>query len=344
MCLNPQWVVNPRYRRSAFNPEVTAAHEDWFNWDYENLGPDYMMFKVQVPCGRCRECLKRRASDWRTRLLMELRYGKKCIPGRSKHLFVTLTFNNESLQKFGTDAVRFNRTQVARPLRLFFERYRKRYGKSLRHWLVVEKCPTTGRVHFHGIFFNCRAQTHDILSALWSYGYIWIGWVSPRTCNYCLKYVTKIDENFPDYIPFVFASPGIGKDFLHSSASTALWTGPSDVCDGFLSYIEIGCGYRVSLPRYYKYHLAPREYWQGWYWMRHYALPPWFRGDLYEPGSFDRVVSDTELLKYLKVGKIQCYTMRQAYELRQRLYAESLRLHASKSRKQKEDMSYGFPS
>jgi len=109
--------------------------------------------------------------------------------------------------------------QIARlAIRRFLERYRKKYGVSLRHWLITDYGHRgTERLHLHGIVFDARCTTvraHRTLIRfgefrdLWMYGHIWLGWCTDRSINYITNYITKIQD------AKVFVSPGLGKAYL----------------------------------------------------------------------------------------------------------------------------------
>lgn len=103
--------------------------------------------------------------------------------------------------------------------RLFLERIRKQTGKSVKHWCVTEKGHTnTRRIHLHGLFYAREGQTKWQLTKLlyenWIDGYKYYGkYVNERTINYVSKYMTKKDEDNPDYISIVLCSKGIGANY-----------------------------------------------------------------------------------------------------------------------------------
>ena len=70
MCLHPKHIVIP-------NPYPTIAY------------PEHTI-ELDVPCGKCLQCLKRRQSDYAIRLYNEVKDGRLMF-------FVTLTYNNSSL-------------------------------------------------------------------------------------------------------------------------------------------------------------------------------------------------------------------------------------------------------
>ena len=84
-------------------------------------------------------------------------------------------------------------------VRRFLERWRKKYKKSVKHWLITELGHNgTERIHIHGIIFTDNVE--DIRD-LWKYGYIWIGdYVNEKTINYIVKYCNKLDIDHKGYI------------------------------------------------------------------------------------------------------------------------------------------------
>jgi len=109
--------------------------------------------------------------------------------------------------------------QIARlAVRRFLERYRKKYGVSLRHWLITDYGHRgTERLHLHGIVFDARCTTQrshrtlikfEEFRNLWTYGHVWLGWCTDRSINYITNYITKIQD------AKVFVSPGLGKSYL----------------------------------------------------------------------------------------------------------------------------------
>lgn len=195
--------------------------------------------RVWVPCGKCFYCRKQRASQWRTRLIHELTYGK-----HSKCWFLTLTFDEPNLEKY--------KNNVNVPVRRFLERYRKRYKTSLRHWFVTELGETTARLHLHGVIFSPPPGfTPELLDSLWSYGFTYVGqYVTPRTMSYIVKYMLKPHPLLPWYTSKVFCSPGIGRAYCTSSFARTFHR-PTDNYDKWNMFIRNPTGFS-SLPRYYR--------------------------------------------------------------------------------------------
>ena len=77
MCLYPKLIKNPKYRVTKKNKGNVPTPKD------------KRVLYVPVGCGMCMECMKQKATMWRTRLNEEIKndpFGT----------FITLTFSNES--------------------------------------------------------------------------------------------------------------------------------------------------------------------------------------------------------------------------------------------------------
>lgn len=184
-------------------------------------------FYLNVPCGKCISCLKRKFNNYRMRLLYELNEHPNSI-------FVTLTFDNPSLSKFADNP--------NKSLSLFLDRIRKKYGKQVRHWFVAEYGKKHGRLHYHGILFDIDIG-NDELFQLWKYGNTFVGYANEITAKYIVKYLTKDDTKGISIPPRVITSFGIGDSFL---------TSPQ--CDLLKSQLATAItinGFKVPLPRYY---------------------------------------------------------------------------------------------
>jgi len=199
MCLYPRLIKNRKYIANKKNGGV--------------IPPVYDERVLQVPvgCGKCMECKKQKATQWRVRLQEDLRVNKNAK-------FVTYTFSEHELQKLDNEITKltgYNRdNEICRiAVRRYTERWRKKYGKTLRHWLVTELGSTsTERVHIHGIVWT---QELKDITKIWKYGKVWIGqYVNEKTINYIVKYVNKIDKYHKEYNSKIFTSKGIGKSYI----------------------------------------------------------------------------------------------------------------------------------
>lgn len=197
-CINPIRIKNPRYE--GIPPDQWYILYPEFKPESGILPIDYY---IDVPCCKCHECAKSKRASWVFRLREEYRTHYPA-------LFITLTFDDKYYNQFFPDNKYHNK-----PLSLFLDRFRKKYGKQVRHFFIGEFGEDTGRFHYHGIFFNIDYIDVNDLNDLWKYGYTWIGYCSDITINYITKYIIK-STDLNRKIPRIMASPGIGLSFIDS--------------------------------------------------------------------------------------------------------------------------------
>lgn len=239
-----------------------------------NILPDRY---INVPCGYCYSCQKRKLNGYRLRLLYE--YQKYPNNG----LFITLTFDNESLKRFKSD------TNLA--VKKFLDRLRKyNNNKSVRHWICAEFGTLRGRIHYHGILFNVPGITEDIVKKAWKFGFIFVGYCSKATINYIVKYISKGTEYKEKLIPRILSSPGLGISFLDSPECK--------ICKYTLKNHLILNGKPVALPRYYIDKMFDDSTKEHLIWEQ-FAIP---RQEFYLNGKtyYSQNEYDTQLLKYSK--------------------------------------------
>lgn len=239
MCLYPRMLINKKYVANKKNGGNVPAV------------PDSRVMYVPIGCQVCIECKKKKARDWQVRLLEEIKHN-------SNGVFVTLTFSNESyiaLSKCkeveGLTGYYLDNGIAKLGVRRFLERWRKKYKKSVRHWLITEIGHSgTENVHLHGIIFTDKWKK---IASIWQYGYVWDGnyrdkerenYVSERTVNYITKYITKVDDMHLTFMPRVLCSPGIGRGY---DTYTNRYRGKQTI-----ETYRTGTGHKISLPIYYR--------------------------------------------------------------------------------------------
>lgn len=218
MCLYPKLIKNRKYTENIKNggniPPIT----------------DDRVKYVAIGCQNCMECRKQKAREWQARLLEDIKTN-------TNGKFITLTFNNEALKKL-TDEIITNsyNNNTTKPeaydmdnaiatlaTRRFLERFRKSHQHSLRHWLITELGHQgTERIHLHGIIWTNEPLSK--IEHIWQYGWMWKGktdngkitnYVNAQTINYIIKYVTKADQQHPNYKSKILTTPGIGANFTN---------------------------------------------------------------------------------------------------------------------------------
>lgn len=206
-----------------------------------------------VPCGQCIACRLNYGKFWSMRMMEELKHHDKAC-------FATLTYDPEHLPE--------DNFLDKKHLQLFFKRLRKflnpetyveketgllKVKNGVRYFACGEYGDQFGRPHYHAIIYGVSPEEVDLVSKAWKQGQVKLGNVTPDSCAYVAKYMTKklrghalaeqLAEN-PDYQnEFVLMSrrPGIGGD-------------PSPDMIRFMrdNGFVYRKGKRSSLPRYYK--------------------------------------------------------------------------------------------
>lgn len=207
-----------------------------------------------VPCGKCYPCIKRKITDWATRLHFEEMYS------RTKPLFLTLTYNDGNLKKPMPNA-RFA-TLCKRDLQTFFKRLRKissrrsDYANDIRYLAVGEYGTKNKRPHYHVLVFNAYAE--DCTNA-WKLdgkeiGEIYYGDVSNRSIAYVCGYSIARESNRTHVLrnhlipEFHLYSNGLGKVY---TTRTATIHHNRRVMDGDPAHYIMVDGVKRPMPRYY---------------------------------------------------------------------------------------------
>ena len=91
-------------------------------------------------------------------------------------------------------------------VRHFLERWRKKYKKSVKHWLITEiGGHGSENIHLHGIIWS---QDVEEIKRIWKYGWVWVGYtkneknfnyINEKTINYITKYMLKVDTKHKEY-------------------------------------------------------------------------------------------------------------------------------------------------
>lgn len=245
MCLYPKLIINPKYKPNKKNggrPPILK---------------DQRIKYVPAPCGRCRQCLKQKANQWKIRLHEEIKHDNNAQ-------FITLTFTNESIlqlsQEIEATGYQLDNAIATLATRRFLERIRKATKKSIKHWLITELGHTgTENIHLHGILWY--QFTKPELENYWKYGFVWNGYndkpskATPATINYMTKYVLKTDLQHNLYKPKILCSKGIGKKYINSAQNQQNKFKESKTDETY----RTEKGYKLSLPTYYKNHTYTEE-------------------------------------------------------------------------------------
>ena len=101
-------------------------------------------------------------------------------------------------------------------------------------------------------------------------GYCYNGkYCNEKTINYVSKYMTKKDEDNPEYTGKVLCSPGLGAGYVKRIGKRHEWKGEDTKEDYYTRQ-----GTCIALPKYYKYKLFTEEQ-REQLWI--YREEPWYR-------------------------------------------------------------------
>ena len=210
MCLFPKLIKNRKYTITKKNGGVIPPIKD------------VRVTAVPIGCGKCMECLKKKAREWAVRLQEEVKIN-------NTGQFVTLSFSDEEYVKIFDIVTRNinlndgNRSTkilyeidndiATYAVRHFLELWRAYNKKSVKHWLITELGQQkTERIHIHGIIFT---EQKNEIEKRWKYGNVFIGeYVNEKTVNYIVKYLSKADPIHKHYKPKILCSKGIGSHYF----------------------------------------------------------------------------------------------------------------------------------
>lgn len=139
---------------------------------------------INVPCGKCPDCLVRRSNMWQVRLVEEDKIS-------SSSLFVTLTYDPEHCPISENGFMTLDKSDVQK----FMKRLRKisPSGKKIRYYAAGEYGEKFSRPHYHMILFDADKE---LVRKAWSLekkeiGDVHIGEASGAAIAYTLKYIHK---------------------------------------------------------------------------------------------------------------------------------------------------------
>lgn len=263
-CFRPRKVVNPRFRKDKNSEEFSKAKELYFRDYVEN-------YYIEIPCGKCYLCRKKKASGWRVRLLEECKYTPRFYHNgilKYRCIFVLFTFNNEHLPIVDT------RDKIAVFIRKWRDLWRKKFGKSPRYFCVTDRGTQYGRLHLHFLIFDPRDKQGNQLSInrlkkenfFWRNGFVreptWLE--TQKGITYVTGYITGSNlekeakkhghvmcKEAMEYNPLVFVSNGLGARYV--TESRKYYDTERNM------YVYPFQGFTYGLPSYYRYKLVDEE-------------------------------------------------------------------------------------
>lgn len=212
---------------------------------------------LSLPCGKCPECLVRRASGWSFRLVTEGRRSQSAF-------FVTLTYDTHHVPITDKKFMSLRKTDLQKYFKRLRKLHDKRFGKEyprVRYYACGEYGSTTARPHYHLIVFN--ADQTDIQKAWaldgYSLGNVYFGYdCSSAAIGYCLKYMCKEDSKRIGYHEkyrswddrekeFSCSSQRLGDNYI--TPEVIAWH-KADLRNRM--YIPMPGNQKIAMPRWYK--------------------------------------------------------------------------------------------
>ena len=195
--------------------------------------------RVDVSCGRCKECRINRQSAWTGRILLETQMHLSSY-------VVTLTYDD--LHHTGN----LDYDDVQR----WLKRLRKRLPFKLRYFVAGEIGKITQRAHWHALLFGIDLsqippkQIIDGSVLSWGAGHIFVDSIRPEAARYVTKYCMKKADD-PDDPAFAHMSlkPGIGMTYIDWMGERLANQYPRLESADLIQYLHID-GKRYVLDRY----------------------------------------------------------------------------------------------
>lgn len=220
--------------------------------------------ETKLPCGKCHECIKLRATEWSIRCQHE-------ISQHAHNCFLTLTYDPEHLE---------SPFIVKTPFQKFIHDLRRHAKKKFKYIVSHEYGTEEFRPHHHCIIFGWEPgnqklfsknkgnplYTSDDISRLWKQGFHSIGQANEKTAYYIASYALK--KNTCE-IPMADGELITVSDSMDSSKTPAIGV------EHFAKNMETIVNMEQVFPRYYKKLLEggfPKSYLK--------TLPPWEIEDL----------------------------------------------------------------
>lgn len=172
---------------------------------------------LKLPCGKCFECISKRASEWAIR-------AKHEISEHSENCFLTLTYDDEHLK---------SEFIIKEDFQKFMKSLRNKVDRRISYMVSYEYGGKTGRPHCHAIIFGYEPEnqtylrdtpsgyplfTSPVISKLWKHGYHSIADANAKTAYYIASYALKgsggeSDDDKNDCMD-VSKAPAIGLNYF----------------------------------------------------------------------------------------------------------------------------------
>lgn len=195
---------------------------------------------LELPCGKCPVCKRRRVNQWVFRLQEENKVS-------SSAYFITLTYDTKHVPITNKGFM----TLFKKDYQDFMRRIRGyQKGTKIKYYACGEYGSATMRPHYHAIIFN--VQDVEYIRKAWTKGITDIGTVTDASIAYTCKYIDKphvipVHRNDDRIKEFSLMSQGLGKSYIEDSDNVK-WHKD----DLRRNYVVKKGGIKVAMPRYYR--------------------------------------------------------------------------------------------
>lgn len=199
---------------------LTLKRPEGSTW-FQQLKTKYETAYMQVPCGKCPQCLSSRSRGWTFRLMEEAKVSSSCN-------FITLTYDNDNvpMSELGIP------TLEKMDFELFMKSLRHKSPEKIKYYACGEYGSETHRPHYHAIMFNLPREwsypQNTTIQETWKRGNVRVDPGTELTFAYVTKYIMKgglkvkniidddsgevhDDDRIPEYSRM---SKGLGLSFL----------------------------------------------------------------------------------------------------------------------------------
>ena len=202
---------------------------------------------ILVPCGKCSECQKKKATSWGVRAYREFLFA----PANSVR-FVTITYDEDNVPYTPLGNKTLDSAQCKQFLKSLRQSLFRKFGIAIRFMCSGEYGSRTFRPHYHFLFYGIppaltNVEFREIVRSAWHRCSV-IDVQYPKNADssgfYVGKYMAKsgyarareIHYDDPDFVmPFKRSSIGFGNQFSRAEIAYYLAEDVSDTPTGYVS-------------------------------------------------------------------------------------------------------------